>query len=170
MPLSAPEVLKPEHDLSDFDCGKPALNSWLKSRALQNQRNGFTAVVVVCDGLRVVGYYGLAPTGVEPPFVPRSVRTGQPPTPVPCLLLGQLAVDLTYSGHGIGTGLLAHALERTVLSARLTGGRALVVRAIDEAAIAFWRRHGFLGSASDPFLLFRSLPDIEASLRAAGRI
>lgn len=170
MPLSAPEVLTPDLDLTNFDCGKPTLNAWLKGRALANQRNGFTVVVVVHDERRVVGYYGLSPTAVEPAILPRKIRTGQPPNPIPCLLLGQLAMDLAYAGRGIGTALVGHALERAVLGARLTGGRALLVRAIDEDAIGFWRRRGFLSSPADPYLLFRSLPDIEASLKVAGRL
>ena len=47
------------------------------------------------------------------------------------------------------------------------GGRALVVHGIDVAAAAFWRRRGFLPSKDDPLVLFRSLPDIVASLLAA---
>lgn len=168
MPVSAPEVLTSDHDLASFDCGKPALNAWLKTRALANQRNGFTVVVVVHDEHRVVGYYGLSPTAVEPALLPRKVRTGQPPNPIPCLLLGQLAMDRAYAGRGVGTALVGHALERAVLAARLTGGRALLVRAIDEHAVAFWKRRGFMSSPADPYLLFRSLPDIEASLKAAG--
>ena len=169
MPISAPEILTAGHDLASFDCGKPTLNAWLRTRALANQRNGFTVVVVVHDALRVVGYYGLSPTAVEPSVLPRRIRTGQPPNPIPCLLLGQLAMDQAYAGRGIGTALVGHALERAVLGARLTGGRALLVRAIDEDAIGFWMRRGFLPSPVDPYLLFRSLPDIEASLKAAGR-
>jgi len=170
LPISAPEVLTDEHDLASFDCGKPALNAWLKTRALGNQRNGFTVVVVVHDEGRVVGYYGLSPTAVEPAVLPRKIRTGQPPNPIPCLLLGQLAMDLAYANRGVGTALVGHALERAVLGARFTGGRALLVRAIDEDAIGFWSRRGFLSSPSDPYLLFRSLPDIAASLKAAGRL
>lgn len=49
----------------------------------------------------------------------------------------------------------------------LTGGRALLVRAIDEEAIGFWSRRGFLSSPADPYLLFRSFPDTER--RAACR-
>lgn len=170
MPISPPEVLGPDQDLASFDCGKPTLNAWLRTYALANQRHGFTVVVVIRDAQRVVGYYGLSPTAVEPATLPRKIRTGQPPNPLPCLLLGQLAIDLGYAGRGLGTALVGHALERAVLGARLTGGRALLVRAIDDEAVAFWRRRGFLASPSDPYLLFRSLGDIEAALRAAGRI
>lgn len=119
------------------------------------------------DAARVVGYYGLAPTAVIPSVLPRSIRTGQPPNPVPCLLLGQLATDAAFAGRGIGTALLQHALIRSVAGARLIGGRALIVNALDEEAADFWRRRGFLPSKDDPFVLFRSIPDIEASLDAA---
>ncbi|MCF8506926.1 MAG: GNAT family N-acetyltransferase [Caulobacter sp.] len=168
MPPSAPEPLTERHDLSWFDCGKPALDHWLRTRALSNQLKGFTVVMVVHEEGRVVGYYGLAPTAVVPAVLPRSVKTGQPPNPVPCLLLGQLATDVGWAGRGIGTGLLRHALIRCVHGARLIGGRALMVNAIDPEAARFWQRRGFLPSKDDPLILFRSIPDIAVSLTAAG--
>lgn len=167
MALSAPEPLTAEHDVSEFSCGKPTLDHWLKTRALANQEKGFTAVVAVHDAGRVVGYYGLAPTGAVPSILPRAIRTGQPPNPVPCLLLGQLATDTAWAGQGIGTGLMKHALERCVQAARLVGGRALMVNAVDEEAARFWQRRGFMPSKDDPLVLFRSIADIAASLAQA---
>lgn len=123
--------------------------------------------MVVHDAGRVVGYYGLAPTAIVPSAMPRSMRTGQPPNPVPCLLLGQLATDVNLTGHGIGTGLLKHALERCINAAQLIGGRALVVNAVDEDAAEFWKRRGFVPSKDDPMVLFRSIADIAASLAAS---
>jgi GNAT superfamily N-acetyltransferase len=167
--LSAPELLSADHDLSQFDSGKPALDDWLRTRALSNQQKGFTVVMVVHEAGRVVGYYGLAPTAVEPTIAPRKIRTGQPPNPMPCLLLGQLATDRSYAGNGVGIGLLKHALRRCLNSAELTGGRAVIVHAIDDEAAEFWRRRGFLPSPSDPYRLFRSIADIQASLSEAER-
>lgn len=167
MPISAPEPLSDLHDLSQFTCGKPSLDNWLKQRALPNHRRGFTAVMVVHDGGRVVGYYGLAPTAIVPTAMPRAIRTGQPPDPVPCLLLGQLATDTAWAGQGIGTGLLKHALERCVVAATLVGGRALVVNAVDGDAADFWARRGFVPSKDDPMILFRSMADIAASIASA---
>lgn len=163
MALSAPEPLTAAHILSEFSCGKPTLDHWLKARALSNQEKGSTAVLVVHDAGRVVGYYGLAPTAVIPNALPRAIRTGQPPDPVPCLLLGQLATDLAWAGRGIGTGLVTHALERCVAAAALIGGRALVVNAIDSEAADFWRRRGLVGSMDDPLMLFRPIAAIAAS-------
>ncbi len=167
MSLSAPEPLTPAHDLSHFSCGKPILDHWLQNRALSNQQKGFTAVMVVHDHGRVAGCYGLAPTAVVPTVLSRAVRTNQPPDPVPCLLLGQLATDQGRAGEGIGTGLLKHALERCVQAASLIGGRALLVRAVDEGAAQFWQRRGFIPSKDDDLTLFRPMSAIAASVADA---
>ena len=164
MTLSAPEPLTEAHDVSAFSCGKHVLDHWLKARALSNQQKRFTAVLVVHEAGRVVGYYGLAPTAVVPAALPRSIRTGQPPNPVPCILLGQLATDTGWAGRGIGTGLVKHALQRCIQAASLIGGRALIVNAVDGEAAAFWKRRGFTPSNDDPLVLFRSINDIAASL------
>jgi GNAT superfamily N-acetyltransferase len=161
--VSGPEPLTAAHDVSQFSCGKPSLDRWLKTRALSNQEKGFTAVLVVHEANRVISYYGLAPTAVLPSTLPRPIRTGQPPTPVPCLLLGQLATDQDWIGKGIGTGLLKHALQRCVAAAELVGGRALIVNAVDIEAAEFWMRRGFIPSKDDPQVLFRSIADIAAS-------
>jgi len=167
LPLSGPEPLTATHEIAEFSCGKPSLDRWLKTRAFSNQEKGFTAVMVVHEAGRVVGYYGLAPTAVIPGRLPRSIRTGQPPDPVPCLLLGQLATDSNWAGKGIGSGLLKHALHRCVTAARLIGGRALIVNAVDDEAAAFWTRRGFVPTKDDPLTLFRSIADIAASIEMA---
>jgi len=162
--LSAPEPITAEHLTDAFSCGKPGLDLWLRTRALANQRNGFAAVMVAHEANRIVGFYALAPTSILPTTMTRSLRTGQPPNPVPCLLLGQLATDSRWAGRGLGTALLVDALRRSLRAAELIGGRALVVKAIDDDAAAFWRRRGFLPSRDDAHVLFRSMGDIAAAV------
>ena len=43
--FSAPEPLTAVHDVTNFNCGKPSLDHWLKTRALANQSKGFAAVL-----------------------------------------------------------------------------------------------------------------------------
>ena len=123
--------------------------------------------MVMHEAGRVVGYYGLAPTAVAPSMLPRYIRTGQPPNPVPCLLLGQLATNKDWAGRGIGSGLLKHALQRCVHAAGLIGGRALMVNAVDTEAAQFWKRRGFLPSKDFPLILFRSISEIASTLANA---
>ena len=164
MALSAPEFITAAHEVAQFTCGKPALDHWLQRRALSNHEKGFTAVTVVHEAQRVVGFYGLAPTAVVADVLPRPVRGGQPPDPVPCLLLGQLATDVEWAGQGIGAGLLKHALRRCVDASRQIGGRAVVVHAVDTEASEFWQRCGFIPSRDDPLVLFQAIARISASL------
>jgi hypothetical protein len=84
--IVGPELLTAVHDLDGFSCGKPSLDRWLKTRGLSNQEKSFTAVLVVHEAHRVIGYYGLAPMAIVPSHLSRSIRTAQPPDPVPCLL------------------------------------------------------------------------------------
>ena len=165
MAITNPEPLTASHDLTEFSCWKPSLRSMAQDAGALQSREGLTAVLVVHEANRVVGYYGLAPTAIVPSILSRSIRTGQPPDPVPCLLLGQLATDQNWVSKGIGTGLLKHALQRCVMAAGLIGGRALIVNAVDVEAGAFWRRRGFIPSKDDSLVLFRSIADIAASLR-----
>lgn len=158
--ISAPELLTANHDLSAFDCGKAALNDWLKTHALNNQTKGFTRVLVVHEAGRVVGFYGVAPTAIPPFALSRSVRTGRPPDPVPCILLAQFAVDKNFMGHGIGGALLKDALARCVAAADAIGGRAVIVRAIDKDAEAYWRSCGFISAKDDSSTLFQSIETI----------
>ena len=167
MALSLPELLHEGHDVSRFRCGSAALDAWLKGFALRNQLRDFTRVVVVHEALRVAGYYGVAPAAVIAASVPRSIRTGQPPSPVPCVLLGQLATDLEYRGLGLGAALLGDALRRCVAGAVQIGGRAVVVKAIDDQAASFYRRYGLIPGKDDAHTLFRSIQDIAASIDAA---
>jgi GNAT superfamily N-acetyltransferase len=168
MAIKDPEPLSRDHDVGPFSSGKPALDNWLKTRAVSNQEKGFTAVTVVHDAGRVVGYYGLAPTALAPAILPRPVRTGQPPDPVPCFLLGQLAVDRAWAGKGLGSALLVHALQRCADAYDLVAGRAVAVNAVDGDAAGFWVRHDFVALPDNPLVLVRKLDDIIASLKKAG--
>ncbi len=118
------------------------------------------------DAERVVGFYGVAPTAIPPSSLSRSVRTGRPPDPVPCILLAQFAVDKNYMGRGIGGALLKDALTRCVAAAAAIGGRAVIVRAIDKDAEEWWRSCGFVAAKGDPSTLFQSVEVIAGWLAA----
>jgi len=44
--------LSATHDLSQFASGEPALDDWLRRRALQNEETGASRTYVVCAGSR----------------------------------------------------------------------------------------------------------------------
>lgn len=134
--LSAPVPLTADHRLSDFDCGEPALNDWLKLRALNNESR-FSRTYVVCDGNRVVAYFCISAGAVERAAAPGKVRRNAPAT-IPVSLIGRLAVSLAYSGRGLGADMLSDALRRIAAASRSIGIRAVLVQAKDERAKRFY--------------------------------
>jgi predicted N-acetyltransferase YhbS len=162
--FKAPVPLEPSHDVTPFDCGVPALNKYLKSFALQNQRSQAARTYVATRGNTVVGYYTLTAASVRPEETPARVAKGLAAHPVPVILLARLAVDTSAQGKGLGAGLLKDAMLRTLAAAEIIGCRALMVHAKDASAKAFYQRFGFAESPTDPFRLFLLMKDIKASL------
>ena len=151
-PLSAPEKLRADHDLSEFDCGEPALDDWLRRRASQNEESGASRTYVVCAGRQVVGYYALAVGAVALAEAPGRVRRNMP-DPAPVMIIGRLAVRKDHQGKRIGPGMLRDAVLRTLQAAQIAGVRAILAHAISERARQFYEDCGFTPSPMDPMTL-----------------
>ena len=99
MELTGPEPITADHVLGGFDSGRPALDSWLVSRALRNERDGGSRTYVVADGGVVAGYYCLSAGPVTHGVAPGGIRRNMP-DPIPVVLLGRLAVARSHQGKG----------------------------------------------------------------------
>jgi GNAT superfamily N-acetyltransferase len=161
--IGAPEHLTSAHDVSTFDCGIPELDDWLKKRALPNEESGASRTYVVCSAGRVVGYYALASGGVALAKAPGRVRRNMP-DPLPVMILGRLAVELSWQGQNIGRSLLRDAILRTLQAAKIGGIRAVLVHAISEEAKRFYERYGFSASPVDPMTLMITVADAKKAL------
>lgn len=161
--LGPPEKLTPGHDLSQFDCGEPALDDWLRRRARQNETSGASRTYVVCLGARVVGYYALAVGAVAHADAPGRVRRNMP-DPVPVMIIGRLAIDHTIQGQSIGPALLRDAVLRTLQAGEIAGIRAILVHAISERAKRFYEKWGFLASPIDLMTLMITMTEAQRVL------
>jgi GNAT superfamily N-acetyltransferase len=142
--LRRPAPLDPrQHDRSQFDCGEPTLDEWLRRYAGQNRRRDTAATWVIADANdRVAAYASIAMTGIDRSAAPTGLAK-QAPDPVPALLLGRLAVDRHHSGRGVGTALVAHVLATAVELNTHAAARAVVVNAINPNARRWWEHLGF---------------------------
>jgi GNAT superfamily N-acetyltransferase len=133
--LCAPVPLTADHDLSAFDCGEPALNDWLRHRALKNESR-FSRTYVVCEGKRVVAYYCISAGAVARSAAPGKVRRNAPES-IPISVIGRLAVSRDHAGKGLGADLLSDALRRIAVASQSIGIGAVLVHAKDNAAKRF---------------------------------
>lgn len=161
--LQAPRRLIREHVVDNFDSGIPALDAWLRSRALRNEAEGASRTYVLCQDMRVVAFYCLANGAVLQASAPGRVRRNMP-DPIPVMVLGRLAVDRQFQGRGLGKALLRDAILRTLQAADIAGVRAILVHAKDDKARAFYERCGFLASPIDPLTLMLPLKAARAAL------
>ena len=161
--LNTPEKLSPSYDLSQFQCGEPVLDEWLRKRALLNEESGASRTYVVCIGRRVVAYYALAVGAVAHVDAPGRVRRNMP-DPVPVMVIGRLAIDQSMQGQGIGPALLRDAVLRTLQAAEIAGIRAILVHAISERAKRFYEKWGFISSPVEPLTLMITVAEARKAL------
>jgi GNAT superfamily N-acetyltransferase len=160
--LSAPVPLTDEHDLSAFDCGEPALNDWLRHRALKNESR-FSRTYVVCEDNKVVAYFCISAGAVERAAAPGKVRRNAPDT-IPISVIGRLAVSRSHAGRGLGADILADALRRIAVASQSIGIGAVLVHVKDDAAKRFYMRCAeFIEYPEDSRTLFLPIETVVAA-------
>ncbi len=164
--FSAPEKLTATHDVSQFECGEPALDTWLKRRALQNEESRASRTYVLCAGQEIAGYYALATGAIAHAEAVGRIKRNMP-DPVPVIIIGRLAIASRFQGRGIGAALLRDAVLRTIQAAEIAGIRAILVHAISEQAKRFYEKNGFVPSPADPMALMITVT--EAARILAGK-
>ncbi len=160
--LSVPVPLTAEHQLASFDCGEPALNDWLRNRALKNESR-FSRTYVVCEGNQVVAYFCISAGAVERSAVPGKVRRNAPDT-IPISVIGRLAVGRDYAGRGLGADILSDALRRVAVASQSIGIGAVLVHAKDDAAKRFYMKCAeFIEYPADSRTLFLPIETVVAA-------
>jgi GNAT superfamily N-acetyltransferase len=160
--LSAPVPLTAEHDLSAFDCGEPALNDWLRHRALKNESR-FSRTYVVCEDNRVVAYFCISAGAVERAAAPGKVRRNARDT-IPVSVIGRLAVNRDHAAKGIGADILSDALRRIAVASQSIGIGAVLVHAKDDAAKRFYMKCAeFIEYPEDSRTLFLPIETVVAA-------
>ncbi|HMT07136.1 MAG TPA: GNAT family N-acetyltransferase [Pyrinomonadaceae bacterium] len=158
------ELLTKHHEVVSFDCGDDKKNGYLRRFALQNTKGGIgkSFVAVSEDNpLKVCGYYTISSSSVS---FDETVVKNLPRYPLPTILIGKLATDLSIQRKGLGTILLFDALQRSLKVAEEIGVLFVELRAVDDRARNFYERWGFKQMDSDEFKLFIGLKSVRRVL------
>ena len=139
--------LQTTHRKKDFDCGKLPLNRYLHTQAKQDVKRKLSACFILADDQNNVrGYYTLSNASIARELLPEDIKTKLPPSyaNLPATLMGRLAVDIKYKGHGLGKQLLIDAMKRSYETSNTIGSMAVVVDPLDEEAEQFYVKYGFI--------------------------
>ncbi len=154
------ERLARHHDRAGFSCGEDVLDAWFKEVAEQAEaRHGSARVFVLVDdgtdnGRSPHGFYALSSHSIRFEDVPTDVRRGQSRyVPIPCVLLGQLAVDVRYQKQGLGEALLADAVREIVAADEHVAMPLIVVDALNESIARWYAKYEFKPFPAKPLRL-----------------
>ncbi len=163
--ISLVEKLSADHQVRDFKCGRNSLDLFLRSYALVNQRADSSQTYVVHQDGVVVGYYSLVFSSVKLEDAPVAIQAAMPGNyPVPVMLFARFAVDKKVQGCGIGKALLKDAFLRTVQASEIGGLAAVLVDAIDDRMVEFYKNLGFKECPIGERKLMMAIDDVRASL------
>jgi GNAT superfamily N-acetyltransferase len=162
----AVEQLAKKHDRKDFDCGIESLNRYLIQFSGQYERRhtSRTYVATMPPDTRVIGYYSISSAQVDYSQVSLRQFPRHPNgIPLPCALIGKLAVDLSYQKRGLGQHLLLHALRNVKSISDKIAITAVIIHAIDTQAKQFYEQYGFrpLEESGDEFDLVLGMTAIK---------
>ncbi len=163
------ERLGHHHDLGGFESGNAELDDWLGRHAVPAQEMDSARTFVLIRNDRVVGYFSLTMGSVRRADAPAKLVRGLPGYPIGMVLLARLAVAHQDQGKGIGALLLAEALRKAVTAGEAVAARLVVVDAVDDDAVRFYERNGFVSAPGHRLRLYRRMKDIRASLDQARR-
>ena len=144
-----------EDDVSGFFSGNSDNDAWLKERAHRAMRDGTARVYVLpLATSEICGFYALSTHAVARVGTLAGSLRRNAPNPIPCTLLGQLAVDARYQGSRrvpdcCRTPFTARQRRRVSLHL----GHSLSIRA-DEHAEGFYAHFGFQRLSSDSRRMF----------------
>ncbi len=158
------ELLTGDHDTDSFDSGDEAKDIFLRKFALQNTKGGLGRTYVAVkpeQPEKVLGYYTISSSSVKFNTLP---ATSLPRYPLPAILIGKLATDITVQNQGLGTALLFDALRRAARVAEEIGIFLVEIQAVNEKARRLYERRGFTSMQDEPMKMFMNLKKVRKLL------
>jgi GNAT superfamily N-acetyltransferase len=160
---------------SGFECGHATIDAYFSKYAVSNDRLNIGKTYVLrndgTDPPSVVGFFTLSMAVVGNDSLPEEAKRGLPRYPMPVALIGQLGNDKRFRGQRLGERLLVEAFKIIAQTAIAVGCFGVVVDAIDDDAIGFYKKYGFeLLPSQDKFpkRMFMPLATAVQAIQEAG--
>jgi predicted GNAT family N-acyltransferase len=140
-------LLATTHEKAKFTCGKVMLDNYIQKQAKQDVKGKVSVCFVLSDDNKEIkGYYTLSNGSIPRSQLPESIIKQIPKyKDLPVTLLGRLAIDNKFKGQKLGALILLDALKRSFdISATSVASIAVIVDPIDQEAIDFYTKFGFI--------------------------
>jgi GNAT superfamily N-acetyltransferase len=149
------ETLVKAHPRKLFVSGKPTVDDWLQTKALQNQSKHLsTSKVLIDESDLIAGFYTTAQGQIQFRELPSDATLKLPDRPLPVAILAWLGVAQTQQGKGLGKKLLVQALRDCLEGGNTFPFVAVILDSIDDAAKSFYKKFDFAELPDHPYRLY----------------
>ncbi|WP_418685606.1 GNAT family N-acetyltransferase, partial [Akkermansia sp.] len=143
--------------VENFSCGEIPLDIFLKEEIYSYREKGLSSIrfLINSDNNTVVGFSAISPCSLPVKSIPPHLSEQyQILFPLPCWLIGRLAVDKPYQRKKIGALLLFDAIKNILTHTQHGAGAGIVVDAKNEEVKNFYLKYHFIALPKRNLKLF----------------
>jgi predicted GNAT family N-acyltransferase len=119
-------------------------------------------IIVNTESNDIIGYYTLSISGIVREEFPVDITKKLPRySIIGVVLIGRLAISKDCKGSGWGKLLILDSLSRSLEVSKIISAFAVIVEAIDDDAVEFYKRFNFQIFPNQPYRLFQRMSDVE---------
>lgn len=151
------------HDRAAFSCGVEQLDNYLKLTAKKGSKADVVRIWVVIDAKsNIVGFFGINMHAVDVKEMPASYKKkAMKHGLLPAAFIAMIGVDKKHQGYGLGSALVADALDRIARTSEDIGTCVIMLDVFDNGdgdAVArrkiYFESFGFTPLPDQPLRLF----------------
>lgn len=163
----APFTIQPfdpkTHDRAAFSCGVPQIDNYLKLTAKKGTKADVVRIWVVIDTENnIVGFYGINMHAIDVKEMPASYKKkAMKHGLLPAAFIAMIGVDEKCQGNGLGSALVADALDRIARASEEIGTCVIMLDVFDEGDVdavtrrkSYYESFGFAPLPNQPLRLF----------------
>lgn len=155
------EVINEKHNLDNFSCEIETIDKYLKSRALNDNKQLLSKTYVVTEKGNVIAFCTLILHSLRDAekefFIDKDKCKEQR---VPALLIGQIGVDKNFKGHGIGASLIKKMIKDAITINKYVHFPVIIIDAHKETLVSYYEEKGFTRFKDKGLRLFLPIADI----------
>lgn len=136
--------LDKKFNVKNFKCGVPELDTYAAQFLKQDVKRGLSSCYCLEENGELIAFYTLSNASVDASQYLTVMKGVGKYLPVPVTLIGRLAVDTSRQGDGLGAFILIDAIIRSINASEVIASKALIVDAINDEAISFYEKFGFI--------------------------